>query len=167
MSAWYECKIAYQKTLENGKTTKVSEIYLVDSVSFTEAETRIYKEFGETIGEFTLVSVKKPRISELIHNDEAFKWYRVKVNITTLDEKSGKESKSNQIVLTSADNAKLAYDAVNDLFSDSVSDYEIVEIVSTPIVDIFPYFDESTQRNLKPLKEVVQEVANETIAEQN
>lgn len=163
MSAWYECKIAYQKTLENGKTAKISEIYLVDAVSFTDAETRMYKEFGETIGEFTLQSVKKPRITELLHNEEAYKWFRVKVNITTLDEKSGKESKTNQIIIASAGNAKLAYDAVENLFSDSVSDYEIVEIISTPIVDIFPYFEESDVRNLKPLKEAV---GNEEVAEQ-
>jgi hypothetical protein len=157
MSAWYECKIAYQKTLENGKTAKISEIYLVDAVSFTDAETRMYKEFGDTLGEFTLQSVKKPRISELVHNEEAFKWYRVKVNITTLDEKSGKESKSNQIIIASAANAKLAYEAVDQLFSDSVSDYEIVEIVHTLIVDIFPYFEEGTGATLRPLKEVVAE----------
>lgn len=159
MSAWYECKIAYQKTLENGKTSKVSEIYLVDSVSFTDAETRIYQEFSATIPEFTLVSVKKPRISELIHNEEAFKWYRVKVNMTTLDEKSGKEAKSNQIILTSASNAKEAYDSVEDVFADSASDYEIVEIVATPIVDIYPYFEEGAQKNLKPLKEEKEEEA--------
>ena len=156
MSAWYECKIAYQKTLEGGKTAKISESYLVDAVSFTDAETRIYKEFGDTLGEFSLVSVKKPRISELVHNEDAFKWYKVKVNITTLDEKSGKESKSNQIIMASAGSAKEAFDSVNDLFSDSVSDYEIVEIVLTQITDIYPYFEEGATRNLKPLKETVE-----------
>lgn len=159
MAAWYECKIAYQKTLENDKVVKISELYLVDAVSFTDAETRIYKEFGELLGEFSLVSVKKPRISELVHNEEASKWYRVKVNITTLDEKSGKESKTNQIILATANNAKLAYDAVDQLFSDSVSDYEIVEIVLTLIVDIFPFFEEET-RKLKPISEV-REVVSE------
>lgn len=157
MSAWYECKVAYQKTLENGKTSKVSEVYLVDSVSFTEAETRIYQELGGTLGDFNLVSVKKPRITELVHNEEAYKWYRVKVNITTLDEKSGKESKSNQIILTSAGDAKQAFESVNDLFSDSTSDYEIMEIAFTPIVDIYPYFENQGTRNLKPMSEVVAE----------
>jgi len=152
MSAWYECKVAYQKTLENGKTAKVSEVYLVDSVSFTEAETRIYQELAGTLGEFNLVSVKKPRITELVHNEEAYKWYRVKVNLTTLDEKSGKESKSNQIILASAGDAKQAFDSVNDLFSDSTSDYEIMEIAFTPIVDIFPYFEEKAGANLRPVK---------------
>lgn len=140
MAAWYECKVSYMKTLENGKTAKVNETYLVDAVSFTEAETRIYKELAELIGEFNLVTVKKARITELIHNEEAFKWYKAKVNLTSYDEKSGKEIKSNQIVLTSAETLRDAYDAVNDLFGSTTDDHEIVELVFTPIMEIFPFY---------------------------
>ena len=140
MAAWYECKVSYVKTLENGKTTKVNEVYLVDAVSFTEAETRIYKEMAELIGDFNLDSVKKARVTELIHNEEAYKWYKAKVNLTTLDEKSGKEMKSNQIILTSADNLREAYDAVNDLFGATSDDHEIVELAYTPIMEIFPFY---------------------------
>lgn len=150
MAAWYECKVSYTKTLENGKTTKVTETYLVDAVSFTEAETRIYKELAELIGEFILVSVKKARITELIHNEDAYKWYKAKVNLTTLDEKSGKEVKSNQIILTSAENLRDAFDSVNDLFGTTTDDHEIVELVYTPIMEIFPFY---MKENIEPAKE--------------
>ncbi len=144
MSAWYECKVAYQKVLENGKSAKMNEVYLVDAVSFTEAETRIYKELAELIGDFSLKTVKKARITELVHNEEAEKWYKVKVSLITYDEKSGKEMKSNQIILTSAENLREAYDSVTDLFSGSISDHEILEIVSTPIIEIFPFYLEKS-----------------------
>jgi|Laugrespbdmm15sd_2_1035082.scaffolds.fasta_scaffold24646_1 hypothetical protein len=140
MAAWYECKVSYIKTLENGKTAKVSEMYLVDAVSFTEAETRIYKEMAELVGEFNLDSVKKAKVTELIHNEESYKWYKAKVNLTTLDEKSGKELKSNQIILTSAENLRDAYDSVNDLFGATTDDHEITELAFTPIMEIFPFY---------------------------
>jgi hypothetical protein len=155
MAAWYECKVSYVKTLENGKTTKVNDTYLVDAVSFTEAEARIYKELAELIGEFNLVSVKKARVTELIHNEDAYKWYKAKVNLTTLDEKSGKEIKSNQIILTSADNLRDAFDSVNDLFGTTTDDHEIVELVYTPIMEIFPFY----------MKEKTEEVAPQMVEE--
>lgn len=144
MSAWYECKVAYQKVLENGKSAKMNEVYLVDAVSFTEAETRIYKELSELLGDFSLKTVKRASITELVHNEEADKWYKVKVSLITYDEKSGKERKSNQIILTSAENLREAFDSVTDLFSGSISDHEIIEIVSTPIVEIFPFYLEKS-----------------------
>jgi len=159
MAAWYECKVSYLKTLENGKQTKVSEVYLVDAVSFTEAESRIYKELGELLGEFNLDSVKKARVSELIHNENAYKWYKVKVNLTTVDEKSGKEIKSNQIILTSAESLKDAYDSVEDLFSGTVDDHEIVEIAFTPIVEIFPFY-------MKKVEEKVENEAESSTSEE-
>lgn len=164
MAAWYECKVSYMKTLENGKTTKANETYLVDAVSFTEAEARIYKELAELIGDFNLVSVKKARITELIHNEEAFKWYKAKVNLTTLDEKSGKEIKSNQIILTSADNLRDAYDSVNDLFGSSTDDHEIIELVYSPIMEIFPfYMKEKTVETEAVTEKVVDEYVSEEV----
>lgn len=185
MAAWYECKVSFTKTLENGKTQKVTELYLVDAVSFTEAEARIYKEIGQLIGEFNLGSVKKARVTELIHNEEAFKWYKAKVNLTSYDEKSGKEMKSNQIILTSADNLRDAYDSVENLFSGTTDDHEIIEVIYTPIMEIFPFFLEENKvndlenRNLKPISlsnedsnidseiEENNEVQNESNVEEN
>ena len=183
MAAWYECKVSYTKTLENGKTQKVTELYLVDAVSFTEAEARIYKEIGQLIGEFNLGSVKKARVTELIHNEEAFKWYKAKVNLTSYDEKSGKEIKSNQIILTSADNLRDAYDSVENLFSGTTDDHEIIEVIYTPIMEIFPFYlvdnenNSLENRNLTPIsainndtlnsENIVNENTIESIAEEN
>ena len=44
MHTWFECKIRYEKTMENGMQKKVTEPYLVDALSFTEAEARIIED---------------------------------------------------------------------------------------------------------------------------
>lgn len=152
MATWYECKFKYNREDQNGGFTTVTEVYLIDAVSFTDAETRVYQEIGSNYQEFILVSVKKYRLHELVYKEDAFKWYKCKVGITTLDEKSGKERKSKQTILVSGNSVKDAYDAVEELFADSVSDYEILDIVTTSIVEVMPYFEDL-------------EVVNEEIAE--
>ena len=71
MNNWYECKVKFEKTLENGIQKKVTETYLVDAMSFTEAENRIIEEMTPYIsGEFEVTAVKKNRISELFADPE-------------------------------------------------------------------------------------------------
>lgn len=95
MNNWYECKVKYEKTLETGTQKKVAESYLVDAMSFTEAENRIIEEMTPFIvGEFEVAAVKKARISELFIDPEGDKWYRAKVMFITIDEKTGVEKKA-------------------------------------------------------------------------
>ena len=100
MNNWYECRVKFEKVLENGVQKKVTEVYLVDAMSFTEAENRIIEEMTPYIsGEFEVTAVKKDRISEMFIDPEGDKWYRCKVMFITLDEKSGAEKKSASIML--------------------------------------------------------------------
>ena len=41
---WFVCRVSYDKTMEDGLQKKVKELYVVDAMSFTEAETRIIDE---------------------------------------------------------------------------------------------------------------------------
>ena len=60
MHTWFECKIRYDKTQENGSIKKVTEPYLVDALSFTEAEARIIEEMTPFIsGEVDVNAVKR------------------------------------------------------------------------------------------------------------
>ncbi len=80
MAQWFECKIRYDKMQENGSVKKVNEPYLVDALSFTEAEARIIEEMTPFIsGEFSVAAVKRTKISEIFRDDTADKWYLVKV----------------------------------------------------------------------------------------
>ena len=66
MHTWFECKIRYEKVMENGMNKKVTEPYLVDALSFTEAEARIIEEITPYIsGEFTVSDIKRANYSEL------------------------------------------------------------------------------------------------------
>jgi hypothetical protein len=90
---WFRAKIRYEKTEENGMNKRVSENYLVDALSFTEAEARIIDEVTPFIsGEFTVTDLKRENISELFSSeaDKDDRWYKIKVAFVTLDEKSGR-----------------------------------------------------------------------------
>lgn len=107
MHTWFECKIRYEKTMENGMNKKVTEPYLVDALSFTEAEARIIEEMTPFIsGEFTVSDIKRANYSELFPSEEeaADRWFKCKLVFITLDEKSGAEKKtSTQVLVQAAD----------------------------------------------------------------
>jgi len=88
MALWFECKVRYDRMQENGAVKKVNEPYLVDALSFTEAESRIIEEMTPFIsGEFSISAVKKTKISEIFTDESGDRYYMVKVNFITLDEK--------------------------------------------------------------------------------
>jgi len=140
MNSWFECKIRYEKLDDKGKGKKVTEAYLVDALSFSEAEERISKEIAPFMsGEFTISGIKKAGINEIFPNDEGDRWYKCKVNFISIDEVSAKEKKiaSNMLVLGST--IKDAWEHLATALKDTMSDYEVPAITETLIMDIFPY----------------------------
>lgn len=138
MNNWYECRVKFEKTLENGTQKKVTEVYLVDAMSFTEAENRIIEEMTPFIsGEFEVTAVKKDRISELFIDPEGDKWYRAKVMFITLDEKSGVEKKAASIMLVQAKDFETAVKNLNEGMKGTMSDWEINTISETVIMDVY------------------------------
>jgi hypothetical protein len=138
MANWFECRIRYDKTMENGAVKKVTEPYLVDALSFTEAEARIIEEMEPFIsGEFSASAVKRTKISEIFWDDSADKWYLVKVAFITIDERSAAEKKTTSLILTAATDFKGALNAFNEGMKGTMADYEIVSIAETPIMDVY------------------------------
>lgn len=140
MSQWYQCTVKYEKTMENGALKKVSEPYLVDALSFTEAEKRIIEEITPFMtGVFEVSDIKKPRITEIFEtqDDTADRYFRLKLSFITLDEKSGKEKKTSQNFLVQASDLRDAIRRLDEGMKGSVSDYDIVAVTDTPIMDIF------------------------------
>jgi hypothetical protein len=158
MSAWFECKVKYTKIDETtGKEKKVTEPYLIDAVSFTDAESRIYKEMETYVsGEFSISNIKVVKFAELLPNESGDRWFRVKLVYVSIDEEAGKERKINSYLLVQANDIKEAYDEVARYMQNSVSDYTIPSISESPIMDIFPFYSEEEKipANLKPLAEV-------------
>jgi small-conductance mechanosensitive channel len=141
---WFECKIAYEKMMENGVQKKVTEPYLVDALSFTEAEARIIEEIKPYIsGEFMVADIKRARIAELFTNENGDKYYRIKVFFITLDEKSGAEKKTAAQMLAQASDIKEAIAVLEEGMKGTLADYTIASVSETMIVDIFPFSEKN------------------------
>ena len=138
MANWFECKVRYDKTMENGAVKKVNEPYLLDALSFTEAEARMIEEITPFIsGEFSISAVKRTKIAEIFWDDSADKWYLVKVAFITIDEKTAAEKKSTSLILVAANDFQGAVHAFTEGMKDTLADYEIASIAETPIMDVY------------------------------
>lgn len=138
MATWFECKVKYDKNQENGSSKKVNEPYLVDALTFTEAEARITEEVRPFIsGEFSVSAVKRSRIAEIAFNDEGDKWYLAKVGFISVDEKSGVEKRSVAQILVQASGFKSAFDNLLSYMKGTMADYDIVSISETQLMDVF------------------------------
>lgn len=148
MNNWFECKVSYEKTLENGMQKKVTEPYLVDALSFTEAESRIIEELKPFISaEFTITDIKRARLSELFFFDEGDRYYKAKVQFITLDEKSGTEKKTSVQMLAQALSIEQALTVIKKGMEGTMADYVIASLTETTIMDVFPYA-ESTKKSI-------------------
>ncbi len=138
MANWFECKVRYDKTMENGAVKKVNEPYLLDALSFTEAEARMIEEITPFIsGDFTVSAVKRTKIAEIFWDDAADRWYLVKVAFITIDEKTAAEKKTTSLILVAASDFQGAVDAFKEGMKDTMADYEIVSVAETPIMDVY------------------------------
>lgn len=138
---WFECKVKYRKTQETGEQKITTDTYLLDAVSFTEAEARINEEMkAYTSEEFRIMNIKVANFSEVHPFENSDRWFKSKVSLIALDEESGKEKKSNIYLLVQANDVKEAFEHTNTALEDTMGDYTIPSITESPILDVFPYF---------------------------
>lgn len=139
---WFECRIKYEKSGEDGLQKKVSETYTVDSLSFTEAEQRIMEEMSSYIsGEFDVADIKKAAYKEIFFSDDANadKWYKTKLEFITIDEKTEKEKRSGVNYLVQAGSLKGAVNNIEEVMSGTMIDYVIASVAETKLMDVFEY----------------------------
>lgn len=140
MHNWFECKVKFEKTAEEGKIIKVNESYLVDALSFTEAEERIIEEMKPFIsGEFSVANIKRVKINELFFHEDGDKWYRCKVNFITLDEERGVEKRVPINMMVQASEIGQALERLHAGMKGSMADYEVAVITETMIMDVYKY----------------------------
>lgn len=142
MHTWFECRIGYQKVMENGMQKKITEPYLVDALSFTEAEARIIEEMTPYIsGEFAVKGVKLAGYSELFPSEEesADRWFKCRLSFITLDEKSGAEKRTFSNVLVQASDLRDAIKKLDEGMKGTMADYQIASVAETAIMDVYPY----------------------------
>jgi hypothetical protein len=161
MRTWFLCKVKYAKENEEGLLKNVSEQYLVDAVSFTEAEARIYDMLGSVIrGDFQVTGISKSNIVDVFFFDDVDVWHKCKITYIVTDADSGKEKKVTQYMLVTAHNVKEAYDRIYESLSNMLVSFNVPDVSESPIVEIFPYEKDDEELNpaipdnLKPLSEV-------------
>ena len=141
---YYEVKARFKKTMEDGMVRKVKEPYLFYALSFSEAEERAVEELTPFIsGKFEVTDIKRVSYNEIFPTDdsEADKWYAVRINFITLDERTGKEKKTKAEYLVQASGIDNARDNFNAAMRQSLADYEITAIKETPLMDVYPYHE--------------------------
>lgn len=138
MSNWFECKVRYDKVQTNGSIKTVTEPYIVDALSFTEAEARITEEQTPYIsGDFNVAAVKRTRITEIFRDETGDRWYLAKLAFVTIDPKSGAEKKTVSQILVQAKDFKTAFENIVEQMRGTASDYEIVSLNETMIMDVY------------------------------
>ena len=139
---WFECKIRYEKMMDDGLQKKVTEAYVVDALSFSEAEEKIIEEMSSYIsGEFNVTDIKKASYGEIFFSDldSADKWYKAKLQFITLDEKSGKEKRSTVNYLVQGSSFNDAVKNLDDVMGGTMIDYVITAINETTLMDVFEH----------------------------
>lgn len=160
MKIWYQCKAKYAKEDEEGIVKQTSEVHLVDAVSYTDAEARIYEAMEMTVsGEFQIMTISKTNITEVLNFDDSDYWYKCKVQYATVDGDSEKEVKITTYILTSAEHLKDAYEKVEQSLDNMLVPFEISSIAKTTLVEVFPSADQEDKipDNLKPVSEIDKE----------
>ena len=168
MKTWFTCKVKYQKQDDEGRIKNVTEAYLTDALSFTEAEARIYEEMGQRVmGEFIVTSITKSKIVDVFEYPGGDVFYQVKITYMLTDADSGKEKKVSNLMIIHAENVSQAYDRVHESLNNMLVTFAVPEIKESPIIEVFHHSGEQKiPDNLTPLSEYEGETQEETEDEQ-
>lgn len=138
MSIWIEASARLHRMMENGQTKKVTEQYLVEALSMSEAEAIVTEKLTPFAGDnLTVSATRESNVSEIFYNEHCDKWYRVKSAFVTVDEKSGKEKKAMFHYMVQATDFQNALNNFLDGMKGIMSDYEIISIAETKILEVF------------------------------
>ena len=140
MPNWFLCKIKVDRHQEDGTLKKVTEPYLVNAMSFTEAEARINEYLIEDGSDEILVAnINKANFSDIFPDETGEIWYKGKVSFVSVDEQAGKEKKINQFMLVQAEDFPKAVENLLEQFKGFTVPYDIHSITETTILDVIDY----------------------------
>ena len=141
-ATWFECKIRYEKIMEDGLPKKINDVYVVDALSFSEAEERIMEEMlPYNLVDIEIVDVKIAPYREIFFADDnlADQWFKAKLSFITIDERSNKEKRISVMYLVNAGNISSAINNIDKVMSGTMIDYVTTSISATKIFDVFEY----------------------------
>ena len=141
VATFFECTVRYERNVEDGSVKKVSEVYIVDALSFTETEKRITEEMLPYVqGDFDVMAIKRTQYGEYLNTDgDDERFYKAKVVFITIDEKTAKEKRSAVNFLVQAATFNAAVKNIDEAMGKTAIDYIIVNIAETKIMDVFEH----------------------------
>ncbi|WP_394369971.1 DUF4494 domain-containing protein [Spirosoma endbachense] len=154
MPNWFLGKIRYQQPIDDSnvgsrkdefiKQKTITEAYLVDAVSYTDAEARLYQEIAANTPDFEITNITRMKLADVFYHDDGGEtWFKVKAVFITDDEKTGKQKKTPSVMLVNAETPKQAYERVELSLKTALDPFEITDVNTTKILEIFPYTEES------------------------
>lgn len=165
MNNWFESKVTFEKQMENGMQKKVTEVYIFDALSWTEAEARTIEELKSFIsGEFTITDIKRAKISEMFFLEDGEYFFRAKVQFITIEEKGGTEKKTSVSMLVQANDIDQAHEVLKKGMAGTMADWVCASMTETKIMDVFPYSNDAkktiTLTNTSAIKKLSDEALN-------
>ncbi|PIY07749.1 MAG: hypothetical protein COZ18_15845 [Flexibacter sp. CG_4_10_14_3_um_filter_32_15] len=157
MNYWFLCKVSYTKELEDGTVKRMKDNYLTDATTLTEAEARMHEEVGRSMrGEFSVAAANRMNFVDVFTYPNVDNYYKCKIRYVTIDETKGKEREVKNQVLIAANDLLDAHTRLTKEFASMLVPYEIIEIIKTPLVEVFRYKspDERVTPNLRPISEI-------------
>ena len=165
MQTWYECKVKYLKIDQGGFERNINDNYLIDAVSFTDAESRIFQIMKEiTNGDFQVLNIKRSNISEVISKNDGEWWYKAKISLVTIDEEAGKEKKINNYILVMANDIKDALQQLEEGLSYMLVPYVTTMLQLSTIAEVFPYIP---AEHIQPVKRIIQPESDQYQTDEN
>lgn len=144
-SEWFVCKVKYDRSTEDSALKKVSEVYIIEALSFSEAETKITEEITPFVrGEFEIADLKKAKYKEIFFTDDEIsdKWYKAKLQFLILDENSGKEKRTNTLYLIQSSSLEECVKSIGTIMHGSMIDYIAAKVEETAIMDVFEHYEQ-------------------------
>ena len=140
-STWFECKVRYEKTQEDGSDKLVNELYVVDALSFTEAEASILDNMEVYVsGELKIANINPANYNEIFFsgNDDDDLWFKARLAFITIDDKN-KEKRTYVNYLIQAKSIERAKRYVDEVMGETIIDYELKSLSETKIFDVFEH----------------------------
>lgn len=137
---WFTTKIKYDKTMEDGLIKRTSEVYMIEALTFAEAEQRIIREMEPFIsGEFEVAELKKTKLAELFESNDSLadKWFSAKVAFITLDEKTGAEKQTVSPMMVQAIDTSDALKNLQTGMADTMGEWVIKSLTETKVMDVY------------------------------
>ena len=141
-SIWFEVKLRYDKVHEDGYEKKVTESYVVEALSFGEAEKTAIESLGGYVsGEIQVVNINPMKFREVFFNEQEScdRYYKAILQFITIDEQTEREKHTQVYYLVQASSFDNCKDSIRTIMDGTMIDYQIASVSETKVIDVIEH----------------------------